>query len=234
MNEIIKIYFMRFAFFSKKIGRIQNVSVYSFITTFFGGFVMNLKHCVVVAILLAIGTEAFSQSSERNRGFYIDAGLGIGGFSYSSELNDAIKMADNAGAEHVTVALDASIGWALMQKLYLVGSITGFGDRIANGSEYVQINSYLFGPGIKWYPLSSGKYLQVGADIGLASATLLSSMQGYNVASEPGLGFKISAAYDIDWTMTGLTALFGGELLMNFIEGEAFTGYAIFTKLAFK
>jgi hypothetical protein len=202
---------------------------------FHGGFLMNLKHFVIVAILLATGTTAFSQTGERNRGFYIDAGLGIGGFSYSSELNDAIKAADNAGADRLTVALDASIGWALMPKLYLVGSVTGFGDRLSQSSDYMQINSYLFGPGIKWYPLSSGKYLQVGADIGLASASLVTNiLDNANVASEPGFGFKVSAAFDIDRTMTGPTVLIGGELLMNFIEEEVFSGYAFLVKFAFK
>jgi hypothetical protein len=79
------------------------------------------------------------------------------------------------------------------------------------------------------------EHLQLGADIGLSSASLLSSIQdNSNIASEPGFGFKVSAAYDFDSTMTGPALLLGGELLMDFIENEIFTGYAVFAKFVFK
>jgi hypothetical protein len=180
-------------------------------------------------------STAFSQSNERVRGIYIDAGIGFGGISYNDEIDNLLEWADDNGLDRMTISLDLSIGWAVLQKLYVVGSLTGFGDRIYKSSDYMQLNTYLFGPGVRFYPLSSGKHLQLGADLGFGRMVLDSNISSVGtIASEGGFGVKISAAYDFDSTMTGPALLLGGEFLMDFIEGESITGFSIFAKFVYK
>jgi hypothetical protein len=189
-----------------------------------------------VVILLCIGLSVFAQTGERERGFYIDVGLGFGGISYKNDINNELEQADDLGYDRMTISLDLSIGWAVLQKLYIVGSLTGFGDRIYKSADYMQYNTYLIGPGVRFYPLSSGKYLQLGADLGLGRMVLDSNIPGAagTVTSDPGFGIKFSAAYDFDSTMTGPALLLGGELLLDFIENETVTGFSIFAKFVYK
>jgi hypothetical protein len=98
------------------------------------------------------------------------------------------------------------------------------------------LNTGLYGLGIKWYPFFSGKYLQFGADIGLASTGLVTYINSSTntIISDPGFGMKISAAYDFDSTMTGPTLLLGGDILSCFVEGENRTCFSVFVKFVFK
>jgi hypothetical protein len=186
-------------------------------------------------IFVLIGSPVFSQTAERNRSFYIDLGLGFGWISYTDELDKIFKWADDNGLDRLTMSLDISVGLAALQNLYIVGAIMGFGDRLYKGSDYLQMNTYLFGPGIRFYPLPSMKHIQLGADFGLGRIVLDSNVSGTGaVSSSPGFGTKISAAYDFDSTTTGPALLLGGNLLLNFIEGETITGFSIFAKFAYK
>ena len=194
-----------------------------------------MKRLMALVILLYIGLPVFAHTSERARGFYIDVGLGFGGISYNDEIDDLLEWADDNGLDRITISLDLSIGWAVLQKLYVVGSVTGFGDRIYKSSDYMQLNTYLMGPGVRLYPLTSGKHLQIGADLGLGRMVLDSNISGVGtVTSEPGFGVKFSVGYDFDSTMTGAALLLGGELLLDFIENETVTGFSIFAKFVYK
>jgi hypothetical protein len=196
---------------------------------------MTRKLILFFAIFLVIGGTIFSQSQERNRRLYIDFGLGFGDISYNGELDDALESAKDNGFDRVMVALDLSIGWAISQKWYIVGSITGLGDRLYYLSDYIQLNTYLIGPGIRLYPLPSGKYLQLGVDFGMGRMVSDSNVdQVDGLVSEPGIGVKVSAAYDFDSTLTGFTFLLGAEFLADFIEDETICSVSLFGKFAFK
>jgi hypothetical protein len=196
---------------------------------------MNRKFLLALITFTGVCAMAFSQSNERNRGFYIDAGLGFGGISYNKEIDDMLKTADDYGVDRMTISLDLSIGWAVLQNVYVVGSITGFGDRLYKSSDYMQINTYLFGPGVRFYPLTSGKHLQLGADLGLGKMVVVSNISGIEAnSSDSGFAMKFSVAYDFDSTMTGPALLLGGEALLEFIEGEKVAGFSIFAKFVFK
>jgi hypothetical protein len=196
-----------------------------------------MKHKVLMAAVIAavVGSTAFSQAIERNRGFYIDGGFGFGWIGYSGERDDLREWADGNGFDRTTIALDLSIGWAVLQNLYAVGSVTGFGDRLYKSSDYIQSNSYLFGAGIRFYPLSSMKHLQLGADLGIGRTVLDSNISDVDpVVSDPGFAMKISAAYDFDSTMTGPALLLGGEFLLDLIESETIAGFSLFAKFVYK
>jgi hypothetical protein len=197
---------------------------------------MKRKLLMAVVFLGIISSPVFSQTSERYRGFYLDVGLGFGGISYGEEIDDLLEWVDDNGVDRMTMSLDFSIGGAVSQNLYVVGSFVGFGDRLSKSSDYMQMNAYIFGLGVRFYPLFSMKHLQLGADAGLGFMVFGSSVAGVDtvVESDPGFGVKISVAYDFDSTMTGPALLLGGELLLDFVESETITGFSIFAKFVIK
>jgi hypothetical protein len=194
-----------------------------------------VKRKILVLFLFGIAAWTTFAQSERSRGFYLDAGIGFGGVRYGVEIDDMLKSLDGAGLDRVTVSLDFSAGWAVTPNLYVVGSITGFGDRLYLGSEYFQLSTYLLAPGVRFYPLSSMKKFQLGLDAGFARMVLATNIPSPTTAtSEPGFGVKISAAHDFDTTMTGPALLLGGECLVDFIEHETIAGFSLFAKFVFK
>jgi hypothetical protein len=197
---------------------------------------MKCKLLMAVVFLGIISLPVFSQTNERYRGFYMDMGLGFGGVGYGEEIDNLLEWADDNGVDRMTISLDFSIGGAVSQNLYVVGSIAGFADGLQKSSNYMQLTTMLLGLGVRFYPLSSMKHLQLGADVGLGEIGFSSNVAGVEVevTSDPGFGIKLSAAYDFDSTMTGLALLLGGEVLLDFIEGETIAGYSIFAKFVIK
>jgi hypothetical protein len=96
---------------------------------------MNRKLLMGLAICTVFVSTAFSQTNERSRGFYLDAGIGFGAVSYNDELDTILEQLEANGLDRMTISLDLSIGWAVLQKLYVVGSLTGFGDRMYKSLE---------------------------------------------------------------------------------------------------
>jgi hypothetical protein len=90
------------------------------------------------------------------------------------------------------VFVDISVGKAQSDNLYVALSGSGFGDRFSpdadNFAEFVQINTILYGAGVKYYPLSSGLGLQLGAEVGLAYQFAVSTMDDFQIDVSP-LGF---------------------------------------------
>jgi hypothetical protein len=198
---------------------------------------MNRRFLPALVIFAVVSGTAFSQTTERTRSFYFDTGIGFGGIRYpASELNDAFELLKDNGYDQMTFSLDVSIGGALLQNLYMVGTIAGIGDSYNKSSDYIQMTTVLVGVGIRFYPLPSKKYLQLGADAGFGQMSLDTNIKAVQSAMESDLGqaLKFSLAYDFDTTMTGFTLLLGSEVLLAFIEGETVTGYSVFLKLAFK
>lgn len=178
---------------------------------------------------------AMATRADERRGIYVDVGLGAGKVGYGSDTNDVLDAVEDNGFNRATAALDLSVGWALRQNLYLVGSISGFGDRLYHSSDYLQINTYLTGVGIRFYPLASMKHLQFGADVGVAKVLLQSSDDYYDdTVSNNGSGFKLSVAYDFDSTLKGPALLVGVDLLSASVEHENITGVSLFAKFVFK
>jgi hypothetical protein len=171
--------------------------------------------------------------ADEKRGFYFDAGLGFGKASYDDTLDDLLDAFDDNGARRITLSLDLAAGGAVRQNLYVVGSITGFGDRLSEDDEYLQLNTYLFAVGLRHYPLASQKHLQLGIDVGLSKAALQSSFAD-DASSDSGTGLRLLAAYDIDSTLRGPTLQVGAQFLAARIEGTNYNALSLFAKFAFK
>lgn len=173
--------------------------------------------------------------ADEKRGFYIDAGLGFGGASYGHQVDDALDEAEDAGFDRIALSLDLAVGGAVLPNLYVVGSLSGFADRLWESDEYLQVNTYLIGAGVRYYPLPSHKHLLLGADVGLAKLNLQTSVDAYDdVSSDNGAGFKLLVAYDIDSTLRGPTLQVGAQFMSASIEDVNFKGFSVFAKFAFK
>lgn len=194
-----------------------------------------MKKIVVTVVFIAIITclAVSQEKQERNRGIYFDAGLGFGSVSYNEELDQVLKLAEGLGADRTTIVLDLSLGWAVTQKLYAVGSISGFGDRIDFEGGFMQINTYLYGLGVRYYPMEKG--LQLGFDFGLGKMLLNSNDPFYDdLASENGSGVRFTLAYDFDSTMTGPAAQLGALVIVDSIEGESIAGFGGYLNFVYK
>lgn len=195
---------------------------------------MNGKIVGCILVLgMAASLAAAQENTERNRGIYFEAGLGFGGVSYGDELDQAISLAEGLGADRSTVYLDLGLGFALTQRLYAIAEMSGIGDRLQYPNGYMQLNTYLYSAGIRYYPFTRG--LQLGADVGMGAMVLQSSESEYNnLVSEKGGGLRFTAAYDFDSTRVGPAALLGFTVLVDAIEDESITGVGLFLNFVYK
>ncbi|MDR1216590.1 MAG: hypothetical protein LBK25_07910 [Treponema sp.] len=199
-----------------------------------------MKRLFLVGLVLFFGSSALvfaQEQTERRRGLYLDVGLGLGGVSYFN--GDTKAKADYfnniAKSRETTDSFLLAIGWALTQDVYLVWAMSTVDDDYADAQLHrSQITINLWGVGARYYPLPSKKYLQLGLDVGLSRMVTTYYMQDIPDSSDGGLSGRLSVACDFDTTMTGLTVLLGGSLMMNIIENDTSLAYALFFKLAFK
>jgi hypothetical protein len=197
-----------------------------------------MKRSFLLGFLLFLVSASlmFAQErEERKRGFYIDIGLGFGGISYFGGNTKTIADGFNETANmHMTLDISIlTIGWALTQNVYLVGTMAGVGDGYFDSQmNQSQLTVAMYGIGARYYPLPSKKHLQLGLDFGAGRVGILDNTELSN--SDLGFSTRLSAAYDFDSTMTGFTGMPGGALMLNMIENDVSLSYAIFFKLAFK
>ena len=188
---------------------------------------------VLPLFFLAISSVVSAQ--ERDRGIYIDLGLGFGGISYFGGDTKTIADGFNRTADiHITMDLNMlTIGWALTQNVYLVGTIASIGDGYFDSQmNQNQISIAMYGVGTRYYPLPDKKHLQLGLDLGASRMEILYNKKTY--ISDFGFSIRSSAGWDFDSTMTGFAAILGGDLRLNVIENDTSLSYALFFKILFK
>jgi hypothetical protein len=194
-----------------------------------------MKKLFLAGLCALCGVAGFAQE----RKFYFDIGIGSGFINYGKELNAAISDAEDAGLERMLVFVDMALGIAVTDNLFIVESSTGFGDTLSVNEEifadYFRLSTYLFGLGVKFYPLPQATRLQIGADAGLAWQLVTSTIDDYTIGRSPfGFGGSLSVSYDFDSDLTGPAFLIGAKFMAVSIENEPVTGFALFAKFAFK
>jgi hypothetical protein len=200
---------------------------------------MKYKGFIVCAVLAVVVQTGFAQERDR----YFDFGVGSYFINHGKERDAVVTDMKDAGLVRTLVYVDMSYGKALSDNLYIVGSMTGFGDAFIEEMDisvmvnagFLELLTYLYGVGIRYYPLPSGLHLQLGADVGLASLMTVSTMSGFETGRGPfGVGGKISVSWDFDSDMTGPAFVLGAQLLADFIEKELVLGFSIFAKFVYK
>ncbi len=120
---------------------------------------LKMKKVLLVVILVLSTTMLFSEESIEERGFYFGIGGGIASVVYPEPFNSVVEAIEASGVDRITIEIDLSIGGAISDKNYLLGSISGYGDRLDDGISYFQLNTYLYAIGIRYYPFTTGLVL---------------------------------------------------------------------------
>ena len=192
------------------------------------------KRAGLLLVLVFLGVLIYAQDSGESRGFYIDVGGGWSFIKYPEPFNTNVKnVAKNSAVTRITVDFDLSIGGAVIQNLFVVGTLGGIGDSLS-ASNTLTLSTFLLGPGIKFYPLPSKKYLQIGLDLGYSFFTITDSRYTESEMGPKGFAAQISAAADFDSTLTGPALLLGGKFYLGILDGEAVTSFSIFAKFVYK
>jgi hypothetical protein len=199
------------------------------------------KFGLTVLILTVLGTA--SAFAGDGGGIYFDTGFGFGGGGYGKELSEAL---DNIRAQvnprEFVFYYDIALGYAVLpQTLFVTGTAGGYSHRLTDtNQDYIQINNYLFGAGVRYYPFKRG--LQLGLDLGLAKENEHWSVSGQGIPdynSGPGLGAKASVSYDFDTVIGGPSLLVGANFMYSYIRysedtNVGITKFALFTKFVYK
>jgi len=152
-----------------------------------------MKKLVVLGILLI-----FTSLSLSAQGFYFDIGLGFGKGGTKIGSKDVVDDLKRLGASVDEIGVDlgfkAGYGPIGNMPIYLVGELGGVGHRIYDSFNYLQYNTYLFGPGIIIYPVS---FLQLGSSIGYSWVSNQTDLPMVMDNSDGGFAWNISAAIDL-------------------------------------
>lgn len=187
---------------------------------------------LVIAFLTAAASFAATDSSTgRQRGFMFEIGAGPTTLSYGAVTDSYFSAAVAAGASRVQVYINIDLGYAVTQKLYLVAGVDGVGDSFYDPSYYIQINSYLYHGGFRYYPFETG--LVLGLDAGAAMMMVTSDL-GLSGTSPTGWGGGAIVGYDFARRLTGFGLELGVAVDYLTIQGSPTTAAALFLDLLWK
>lgn len=167
---------------------------------------------LTLVLMVATTVGSFAQSSSnggsspRKRGFMFELGGGTTAVSYGTLVDSYFSMAQASGANRIQLFLDLDAGWAVSEKLYVVAGVDGVGDRFYDPYNFIQVNSYLYHGGLRYYPFDTG--LVLGIDGG-ASVLVIQSDVGIGGSSPVGWGGGATVAYDFNRKATGFSLELG-------------------------
>ena len=166
-------------------------------------------------LMLAAGVAQAQETEGRRRGFMLEFGLGLGYITYGENYDAALQSFIVPGVDRLNFSLNLALGGAINQNVYLVGVAEGFASRLYDSyNNYIQVNSYLFGLGLRIYPFHTG--LQLGLDAGYA---IMNEDDNGNVADYPsGWGVAASIGWDVSRRATGFSAILGIKANYNSID----------------
>ncbi len=191
------------------------------------------KLLIIVMLICVAGGGLFAQADVPERGVMFQIGLGTAQIEWPQELKELMDYAEaQPEIDRVKVHLNLGLGAAVNEKLYILGSLQGYGDRLEDSyGDYVQINAYLFGLGLRWYPFTTG--LLLGGDIGAARLVAMGSGID-SETSDWGNGLGLTAGDDFGGRPTGVSLILGLRFDGMSVEGDSMGTAALFLNLAFK
>ena len=160
-----------------------------------------MKKIVLLLIFLAIPSFAV----------YVDVGLGYG--AASSEVDD--HSLECNGCDELAVTLGLRIGGQVTERLWIAGELAALGHRYYDSDNYIQLNSYLFGPSIIFYPVD---HFHLSGSIGLSWTANQTDIRGLDPDDGSGAALEFTAAYDTG--VRGHGALIGMKVFSSSNELE--------------
>lgn len=147
----------------------------------------RIVSAIVVGIVLALNAHA--------QGIYFDIGIGAGGATTTIDGED---VSDSFGSTVTDAAaeLGFKLGYGPIAGIpvYIVGEVSGIGHRFSDDYNYIQFNSYLFGPGLVFYPLP---FLQIGGSFGFSTVANQTDLPTSFYDSESGTAGNVYVAADL-------------------------------------
>jgi hypothetical protein len=141
---------------------------------------------------------AFAFTPASAQGLYFDIGFGYGSGTTKidgQDMSDYFKSFGNIDELAVDLGLKLGYGPIAGNPIYVVGVFNGIGNRLDDGKDNIQFNSYLLGPGIIVYPVDM---VQLGLSIGTSWVANQTSVPGIVLYdSDGGFAWDISAAVDL-------------------------------------
>jgi hypothetical protein len=130
------------------------------------------------------------------QGFYFDIGIGVGGAWTKIDGHDTSTLFSDSSVTEIGVDFGLKAGYGPIANipLYIVGTIGGVGHRFDDGSDYIQFNSYIIGPGVIFYPIP---LIQLAGSIGLSWVSNQTSLPMIFYNSRSGFAGDISVAVDL-------------------------------------
>jgi len=194
----------------------------------------SITRYLLVFSFLCISTAlaAAQSGGERQRGFFFEGALGPAYTSYDAASDAAFAQAEALGASRIRVMVGLSLGYAVSPNLYVIGGVVGYGDRFYDAYNYVQLNTYFWNLGIRYYPFTTG--LVLGIDAGLASMGVTSDIGISGTSAEVGFGSGILVAYDFGGRPTGFSFELGLRGDYANVGGSPMSGAALVLALLFK
>ena len=187
--------------------------------------------------LMASFVLAMSFNSAYAQGVYFDIGLGYG--SATTKL-DGHDVSDGTPSDINEIGVDfgLKVGYGPFPApvpVYVVGVLGGIGHRFYKDSDYVQFNSYLFGPGVIVYPVD---ILQLGFAIGTSWVANQTSDPIKMYDSDGGHAWELSAAVDLGGEshacLLGIKYFSATNTLKTSKVEQESSAVSIFVKYAFR
>jgi hypothetical protein len=146
-----------------------------------------------LSLIMALASPVLAQ------GPYFDIGLGVGSGTTVVDDMNVVKLAKKLGMDaedQAAVDLGFKVGYGPIahKPLYVIGELGGIGHPVKVGSETVQYNSYLIGPGVIYYPIP---LVQLGASLGYSWAKIVWKNELMDENDGGGFAWNVSAAVDL-------------------------------------
>ncbi len=148
---------------------------------------MKIKYLLFWVTILLVASFPVAAQSGESRGFLFQGGLGFAGVSYPDYYEAALdELASIPGVDRIQLNLHLGAGYGIGGGWYGSFLLDGYADRLDDGVNYIQTNTYLYGFGVQGFPLGQG--LMLGAHVGPARLVFDSDFLGTDT-SDWGVGF---------------------------------------------
>lgn len=152
----------------------------------------------IILFLLLLLTAPLAQA--RVESWYTYWSIGISRNTYPTALQQAIDQVDAIpGVNRVQIGLDMlGFYWPLSDNKTILGFVmNGDGDRLSDQSNYIQINTYLYGlSAMHFFGDEPGQGFFLRGDYGISTGVTQSNY-GTSQSNQNGTGFLVGTGYGI-------------------------------------
>jgi hypothetical protein len=178
----------------------------------------SLLAIALITLSIAVFAPMTAAAAEGPRMALFQLGGGAAFPSYPSAVETLLSDAESQpGVDRINLSLDLGLGIALTQQGFLMARIDGVADRLFDSSDYLQMNMYLYSLGVRYFPMTTGLYIEGS---GGASRAVVQTSAGTTSASDFGFGYGVALGYDFTRSVRGFGLLLEARYLGLTIDSE--------------